>query len=412
MGILKHSILFPGGSPHKGEFSRSSILSLGSSVSIPFSLDSLGLAVSVPEQVRARMTSLSDIEANQSGSRLAPGSQPNEGFQFSSLQPSQQQGDDRQAVSQIANRPDSDTSPTLKSRVVESDSNSPFQSRQTVAEDAENSFISANAVSDIRKLLSHAEDILSTGSSAASSAALPNQLFSHEGVVKSLHPKTSRILDSLFASSSADGDLRARTSLLWTKSSSDSMLALEKTRQSSVGRESMTSAQQPNNSSAHAATAAPATVPYNVAQGSTVGSNEETSLAISKSARRTEPEGCSAVPPDNIPTQPQVLKPSLASSIQLPDSPSSDRGGVSEEEDSSSRPAAQSHSSSSVIEDDDQEAMSDRSSESSLALRVAKLLQSESPATVMSSTPSVTDQEENKTKGKQIYIVSSLRFCI
>lgn len=352
------------------------------------------------------MTSLSDIEAIQSESRLTPDSQPNEGFQFSSLQPSQQQRDSRQAVDLLANHSDSDTSLTLKSRVVESNSNLPFQSSQSVDEDAENSFASTNAVSEICKLLSHAENIISTGSSAASSAALPNKLFSHEDIFKSPHPKTSRIQDSSFASSSTDGDLRTRSSLLWTRSSSDSMLALEKTRQTSVGRESMISSQHPNNPSTHAGTVSPATVPYNIPQGSAVGSNVETSLGISKSARRTEPEGCSAVPPDNIPTQPQVMKPSPASSIQQPNSPSSDRGGVSEEEESSSHPAAQSHSSSSVIEDADQEAMSDGSSESSLTLRVAKLLRSESPATVMSSTPSVTDQEENKTKGKQIYIVS------
>lgn len=78
-----------------------------------------------------------------------------------------------------------------------------------------------------------------------------------------------------------------------------------------------------------------------------------------------------------------------------------DLQGVTEEEHQSS-------SSSPVLQDDDQAALSDGSSdgssESSLAIRVAKLLQSESPATMMSSTPSVTDQEEGKARGKTLTV--------
>lgn len=64
--------------------------------------------------------------------------------------------------------------------------------------------------------------------------------------------------------------------------------------------------------------------------------------------------------------------------------------------------SVQSGSSSPLHEDTDHGVISDGSSESSLAVRVAKLLQSESPATMVSSTPSITDQEESKARGKMI----------
>lgn len=349
-----------------------------------------------------RTTSLSDIEAVQGEGRLTPDLQPDGGFTSFSLQPSQQQWDSRRAENQLPNLSDPETSLTLKARAVECNSNSPFQSNQSMDQDAENSFVSTSALSEIRKLLSHANNILSSGSSATSSTALPTRPFSDEDIFKSLHPKTSRIQDSLFASVSTAEELRTRSSLLWARSSSDSQLASDKTRQTSVGRESMTSCQRPDhNPSTQAVTTTPASVTYTTPQDSTVGGSIEMSLAISKSARRTEPEGCSAAPPDNIPTQPQVTKP------QQLNSDSSDRGGVSEEEEHPVPPAAQSHSSSSVIEDADQEEQSDGSSESSLAVRVAKLLQSESSATMMLSTPSTTDQEENKTTGKQIHTLPS-----
>ncbi|XP_037551203.1 uncharacterized protein LOC119427637 [Nematolebias whitei] len=49
---LKSTQPCEGGSPLKGEFSRSSILSVDSSLSVPFSLDSLARTVSIPELVR------------------------------------------------------------------------------------------------------------------------------------------------------------------------------------------------------------------------------------------------------------------------------------------------------------------------------------------------------------------------
>lgn len=76
-----------------------------------------------------------------------------------------------------------------------------------------------------------------------------------------------------------------------------------------------------------------------------------------------------------------------------------------EEEQTAMEGPVQSSSSSPILEDADQGVMSDGSSESLLAVRVARLLQSESPATMVSSTPSVTDQEESKARGKRIHML-------
>lgn len=81
-----------GGSPHKEEFSQSSILSVDSSISIPFSLDGLCPAATIPEQAR-RTSPTSDTEARQSKHKLAPYTSPDENTRSSTLQPCQQQKD-------------------------------------------------------------------------------------------------------------------------------------------------------------------------------------------------------------------------------------------------------------------------------------------------------------------------------
>uniref|UniRef100_A0A1A8IBW8 Alstrom syndrome 1 n=1 Tax=Nothobranchius kuhntae TaxID=321403 RepID=A0A1A8IBW8_NOTKU len=314
-------------SPQKGEFSRSSLLSADSSISVPFSLDSLGPAVPVPQQVGVRTSLPSGVEAAQSEGRVSPSSQP----------PTQQ------AVSQLANM--ADVSLTTKAGVAEKKPDSPSQSSQGTTQDAEKSFVSLKE-SEIRRLLSQTENIVITGSA-------PHRLCSDEDI---------------FSSTAGD---------LITRSSSDSMLISQKTKQTSL---------QPDHSSSQNLTvSSPATVTPNVAPDSAV-SRPGTTLSVSKSARRTEPEGCSAAPADKLHPQQQVTMPSPAASMQqlYPE--------VGE------TPAPAQNHSSSVTHDNNQEVMSDGSSESSLAVRVAKLLQTESPDSVMSSTPSAADQEERRPK--------------
>ncbi|XP_041827703.1 platelet binding protein GspB isoform X2 [Melanotaenia boesemani] len=359
-----------GGSPHKEDFSRSSILSVDSSVSVPFSLDSLGPVALIPEQTRGK-SSPSDTEAACS-EVMATGSQSSKGNCSFILQPRQQ--DTRQEI----NKSHSDASASYKER------NPELLLQSSRSQGAEDSFVSANALLDIRTLLSHAENMISDGSSAAS------HRLSDEDLFLSPQMKTSRLQDSSQPSTSTNEDHKTRLLSPWTRSSSDSMLSSEKPRQRSVGQESIPAAWQTDQPSPQALMTTPASVAYKTTQDTAVGST----VVLSKSARRTEPEGCSAAPPDKVPTQPLS-----AVSIQQLSSAPADGGGVPEEEEKPpSRDPAQSHPSSPIPEDTDQGVMSDGSSESSLAVRVAKLLHNESPATEVSSTPSTTGQEESKAR--------------
>ncbi|XP_072221926.1 uncharacterized protein alms1 [Leuresthes tenuis] len=374
-----------GGSPHKGNFSRSSILSADSSISVPFSLDSLSPAVPFPVQPRVR-ASPSDTEATQTVG-VAPSSQPGEGAHSSILQPIQQQQDRGPDINQLTDRCGSDALFVMKARRAERNSESSLQSSHSVEQCAEDSFVSTKTLLEIRKVLSHAGNLVSTGSSAES------HLLSDEDLFHSLPTKTSRLHEPSVPSPSTAGDPRNHSSLLW--SSSDSVLTSEKLRQSSVGRESRTSSWQPNYPSTQALVTAPAAVTSKIQEENTA----DRAIVLSKSARRTEPEGCSAAPLDKVPTQLPVVKPSPAASTQQLTSTSADRGGLPEEgEKLTLGDPAQSRTSSAIFEDTDQGVMSDGSSESSLAVRVAKLLQSESPSTMVSSTPSLTDQEETKAR--------------
>ncbi|XP_047183306.1 uncharacterized protein alms1 isoform X1 [Scophthalmus maximus] len=360
-----------GGSPHKGEFSRSSVLSVDSSVSIPFSLDSLGPVASVPERSR-RASPPTDAEVIHSKA-----SRPYEDSQSSTVQPSLQQQEDSslssgQSAVQLGERFDLE---------------SPLQTNRSLAKSGEDFLVSSKALWEIRSLLSQAETVASGGSSATSLAA--PRLLSDNDLFHSSRKKTSKLHDSTF-SSSATEDPRTRSSLLSTRSSSDSMLTSEKPRQISVGGEGMSSLWQPDHPSTQFQTTAPAA-------GST--------LDVSKSARRAEPEGCSAAPPDNIaPIRPAVVKSPpqhITSTLtEMLGSPEEEEEEEEEEEKTALGDSAQSMSSSSpALEDTDQGAVSDGSSQSSLAVRVAKLLQSEESATAMvSSTPSTTDQEEGRAR--------------
>lgn len=402
---------FSGGSPHKGEFSRSSILSVDSSISIPFSLDSLGPAASIPERTM-RPSPSSNREVIQSEHRLSPVSQRDEDSYPSTLQTTLHQQRDSSLTSsqntiQQGDRFDSDVSLATEDKGGDRDLHSPLQTSHSMERSAEASFVSSKALLEIRKLLAQADNVVSAGSSVASSpsSAAP-RLLSNEDIFLSLRKETNRLQDSSFSSSSATADPRTRSSQLWARSSSDSMLTSEKLRESSVGRESMTSSRQPNYPSTHPLVTGPTTGAYRRQQDSAVSRGMGLSLVLSQSARRAEPEGCSAAPPDTkVPPQPSVVKPSPSlGTQQLTSTPTDKASAIEEEKQMTLEGPVQSRSSSPILEDTDQGLMSDGSSESSLAVRVAKLLQSESPATMVSSTPSVTDQEENKARGKRIHM--------
>lgn len=264
-----------------------------------------------------------------------------------------------------------------------------MQSSHNLEQNAELSMTSSTALLEIRKLLSQAENALSAGSSEASSASPARpRLLSDDDFFLSLRKKTSGLQDS---SCSATEDPRPHPSLLWARSSSDSMLTSEKLREGSIGRGSLASLGQPNNSSTQAPPTAPAA--YRRPQDVAVGRGPGPSAVLSQSARRAEPEGCSAAPPHNTaPPQPPVsTSPPVLSTQQRTSTPADTEEG---KQTSLEGPVQ-----SSPSEDADQGVMSDGSSQSSLAVRVAKLLQTESPATMVSSAPSVTEQEESKARG-------------
>lgn len=382
---------------------------MDSSISISFSLDSLAPAVSNLERTR-RASPSSDADVLQSEHRLAPSSQPDEDAYPSTLQSIQQQQRDSSLTSsqntiQLRNRFDSDPYLATEARCGDRDLQSPLQTSRSMELSAETSFVSSKALLEIRKLLSQAKNVVSAGSSVASSAspAVP-RLLSDDDIFLSLRTKTNGLQDSLFSSSSATGDPRTRSSQLWARSSSESMLTSEKLRDSSIGRESTTSSGQPNHPATQALITGPAIGAFRRPEDSTDSRGAGLSFVPSQPARRAEPEGCSAAPPDStVPPQPPVIKPPPASSTQQLTSTPTDIAGVTEEEKQTALEGpVQCNSFSPILEDTDQGVMSDGSSESSLAVRVAKLLQSESPATMVSSTPSIADQEESKARGKRI----------
>lgn len=369
-------------------------MSLDSSISIPFSLDSLGATVSFPEQGRWAASS-TDTEA-QSQSRLPSSPPPDEDSHFSIPQPSRQQKDSSLTSTQNVfvprERLDSDMSLGIKARCEERNFESPLQTSRSLDQIAENSSLSSTALLDARRLLSQAENVVSAESSTASSVTpAVTRLLSDGDVYLSLGKKTTRLHDPSLFSFSAAQEPRTGFSFQGTRSSSDSMLTSEKPRQSFVSRESVTSSTQ--------LVTAPAadTVP----QGGTRGS----SLILTEPARRAEPEGCSAAPPDsNAPPPPPVIKPlSAVATQQSTSAPSAAAEGAEDEEKIPVGGPAQGNSSP-ILDNTDQGVVSDGSSESSLAVRVAKLLQSESPSTMVSSSASITDQEESKARGINVDI--------
>ncbi|XP_058472362.1 uncharacterized protein alms1 isoform X2 [Solea solea] len=360
-------------SPHKGEFSRSSVLSVDSSISIPLSLDSLAPALSMPDQTR-RTSPSTDTQAFQSACRQEANFHPDEDCHASILQPTQQQHSSlisSPSAVQVGKR--SDLSLFTKPRCTQKDFELPLRANCSLDKSREDSFVSSKALSNLQKRLSQADNVVSARSSAASSAsAAKRHLLSDGDIFLSSMKKTSKPQDSSFSSSAAE-DRKTRSSSLWTRSASDSMLTSDNLRQSSMGQESVASSWRPDYPSTSAVVTAPS-----------AGS------VLSKSARRAEPEGCSAAPPDNtVPTQPAQ---------QLTSTPAEPENASEEEQQAALGDASQSNSSSAAPEDTDQGVLSDGSSESSLAVRVAELLQRESPATMMSSTASSTDQEESRAR--------------
>ncbi|XP_056868006.1 mucin-19 isoform X2 [Takifugu flavidus] len=337
-----------GDSPNKGEFSGCSVMSVDSSISIAFSLDSLGPGAPIPEQIAQPSTSDTDRQNHLlSSPPLDEDSYP------STLQTTLQQRRDSSLTSsqntiQLGDRFDSDASLSPEGR----DSEASFRPSRT--EFTEASLVRSEPMLGTRNLLTQAENVLSAGSCVAST-------------------RTSH---------------RSQSSQLWARSSSDSMLTSAKLRENPE-RESVRSSPVADHPSAAASCRGQ--------ENSSVVKGAASALMLSESVQRTEPEGCSAAPPDNtVPPGPAPTAPSGPGPQQLP--PAADTEEEEEEEEEEEAAVEGPGALPLLKEEDDQGVVSDGSSGSSLARKVTQLLRSQSAASVVSSTSSTTDQEERKAR--------------
>lgn len=344
-------------------------MSVDSSISIAFSLDSLGPGASIPEQVAQPSSSGTEDTQNQ---LLSPPPLEEDSYP-STLQTTLQQGRDSSLTSsqntiQLGDRFDSDASLSTEGR----DSEASFRPSRT--EFPEASFVPSRPRLEMCNLLTQAENVLSAGSCVASAGT--SHILSNEDI--RLSPGSKNTEPSF--SSSAAVDPRSQSSQLWTRSSSDSMLTSVKMRENAA-RESVTSSPVADHPSA--------TTSCRGQENGSVGKGASASV-LSESVQRTEPEGCSAAPPDN--TGPPGPAPTTSSGSGPQPPPSA---ADTEEEAAVEGPGALPL----LKEEDDQGVVSDGSSGSSLARKVTELLQSQSAASVVSSTSSTTDQEERKARG-------------
>lgn len=184
----------------------------------------------------------------------------------------------------------------------------------------------------------------------------------------------------------------------WAKSSSDSVLTSERPTLTSSGvLASSTVAEQQASDQANQ-------IPQNGAVGSSAGSDYP--LPLSQASWRAEPEGCSAA--TDTPALPLTI-------VQTP--PIVEEGKEEEESERAERPVlpntpTHDHTPSPTPHEDGDPAatLSDAGSESSLALRVAELLQRESSA--FASTSSMAEPEGSRAAGWRSYMTRADNGCV
>ncbi|KAJ8335741.1 hypothetical protein SKAU_G00390830 [Synaphobranchus kaupii] len=379
------------GSPPKAEFSRCSLLSVGSSVSIPLSVDSLQPTIPLSQHTK-------DRPLNERCLQTA----------FHPLSPLPQDSPQPPGPDTAHNLSDSTDDPTaLRVReliekfqsgkvFVTPDSLSSSEARQQQARDSPleakpssetsngstdqgaDSFVGSKTLQEIRKLLGRAESIVSEKSSISSSPT------STDDSLLCLKRKLEGFQDS-FASSA--GNQEMSSSLLWGRSSSESALMSDGMKGSSSSK----------------LCRSPQASGHNFAQSKSVLlrsldsiSNQAAESFPTKSVRRSEPEGCSASAPDRA-------APVFVSVIQV--NPPTPSGGVPQ------GPAQEVISPTESLVSGQAENMqapslteaeraveSDSSSADTLTIRVAALLRNESPATMASSNGSTASEEDRKAR--------------
>ncbi|KAF5900935.1 Alstrom syndrome protein 1 isoform X1, partial [Clarias magur] len=230
--------------------------------------------------------------------------------------------------------------------------------------EGDSSLVGSGTLQEIRRLLGHAESLVSGHLSKTSSHG--SRYYSeNDDSFLSLRQDTKAYHDDSYLS--VDGKI----SLVLARSSSDSAL-----------KESFSSSSGPLELSAKS---------DHITNGLSTPFHARKSRDFCVAPRRAEPEGCSAADPDKV------------GPVSLPIT----QGNTSSNFDGQQQ--SQNHTVNSVISSSEQnpshsqaeaeaDVLSDASSEHSLASRVAKLLKSESSVSVVTSQSSTTDPAENRAR--------------
>lgn len=238
--------------------------------------------------------------------------------------------------------------------------------------EGDSSLVGSGTLQEIRRLLGHADSLVSGHFSVASSHG--SHCYSEsDASFLSLRQSTQTYHDDSFLS--IDGKI----SSVLARSSSDS--ALKESSSSSSGP------LEPSTKSDYMSKG-----PSILSQG-----REENpkSCDFRVTPRRAEPEGCSAADPDRVGPVSLSITQGNTSSTSYGQQQSQD---CTENTGISSSAISPTHSQTEA----EMGALSDASSQHSLASRVAKLLQSESSVSVVTSRSSTTDPDESRARGKHL----------
>ncbi|XP_048852989.1 uncharacterized protein LOC125721100 isoform X1 [Brienomyrus brachyistius] len=366
----KSTLPSAGNTPEKGEFSRSSVLSLGSSTTIPLSFGSFQPDALFPQQAAIHHLGASLDPLPQQplkNETLCEGQHPTPG------------------ISQQAS--------SGGSKITEHAQEEIFQSSKAVSQqdrDSSTDQLPVLSVTDssmgcrtLHKLLNKTRSTVSERPSLSSSSAT---MWGSENSLLCIQKKLGSFADSLASSGN-----RETTSLLGGKSSSDSLLIADGQRDTS-SREPFRSSRPSTDRLTATKQAAALSLGIDVGPSSVSISGQPAGFLSDKSVRR-EPEGCSAVVPDQA----------LPAPVSVPAEGCSEADGAMQSQEVVSLSKASSSASvemrpASGCREADRNAESDSSSADVLAARVASLLRNESPATVASSGVSFADEEERRAR--------------
>ncbi|XP_061102806.1 uncharacterized protein alms1 isoform X2 [Conger conger] len=370
------------GSPGKGEFSRCSLMSVGSTVSIPLSVDSLQPTIPLSQHAKDKLQTTFQSLGPLPGLPQPPAQDAAHNLSDSTDDPTTLR------VRELINKYQSGevlvspgSPPSTEGRQQQT-RDSPVEAKpfseisNSSTDQGADSFVGSKTLQEIRKLLGRAESIVSGKSSVSSS---PPSLRGSDDSLLCLKKRLEGFQDSL---ASSTGNQEMSSSLLWGRSSSESAVTSEGMKEGSSSK----LCRSPRASS------------HNFAAGKCVLlrsldsiSNQAAESFPTKSVRRSEPEGCSAIPDRAAPVFVSVMQvnpPIPSGAVQ--------QGPVQEvlspTESSVTGPGEDTQAPS--LKEAERAMESDSSSADTLTTRVAALLRNESPATMVSSNSSTACEED------------------